>query len=155
MDVKRTALSQYQAIVNQVAKRFHGNTRLPTEGWIATVRKALGMSGVQLANRMGITRARIAQVEHAEAEGAITLKTMQGLAAAMGCEFVYAIIPQRKIEDVLAAQARKKAQALVQRASGHMALEDQALSERQNAKEVERIAQQLLRDMPSDLWRNP
>jgi predicted DNA-binding mobile mystery protein A len=150
--VKRTVLQQYQAIVDRAANRFGREWAVPPEGWIATVRKALGMSGVQLARRLGVTRARVSEAERAEASGGITLKTMRAAAEAMGCRFVYAIIPEDRIENVIAGQARRKAQALVTRASDHMALESQSLSETQNAQEVERIAQDLLRGRPADVW---
>lgn len=152
MDVKTIALKQYQAIVDRAAARHVGGIAVPPEGWIATVRRALGMSGAQLARRLGVTRARISKAERAEIQGGVTLRTMHAAAEAMGCRFVYAIVPDGQIEDVLAAQARRKAQALVRKASDHMALESQSLSEEQNAEEVERLARDLLRNMPSGLW---
>jgi predicted DNA-binding mobile mystery protein A len=152
MSVKETVIKQYQAVVNRAAAGFLPAASLPPEGWIVTVRKALGMSGAQLAKRLGVTRARISQAERAEAEGGVTLKTMHAMAEAMGCRFAYAIIPEGRIEDLIAAQAHKKAQALVGKASSHMALESQSLSEAQNAEEVERIARDLLRTMPANLW---
>lgn len=153
MSVKATAIRQYQAIVDRAAQRFGGHVgSRPPEGWIATARKALGMSGPQLAKRLGVTRARISQAERAELEGGVTLKTMYAAAEAMGCRFVYAVIPEGGTQDVIAAQARRKAQTLVGNASRQMALEDQSLTEAQNAEEVERVARDLLRAMPSDFW---
>jgi len=151
MTVKRIALQQYQSIADRAAIPFD-SVRTPREGWIATVRRALGMSGPQLARRLGVGRARISQAERAELTGGITLKTMQAMAEAMGCRFVYAIVPEGRIEDLIAAQARKKAASIVGRARVHMALERQALSERQDAAEIERLAEDLIRTMPRDLW---
>ncbi len=126
---------------------------MPGDGWIATIRKALGMSGAALARRLGVTRARVSQAERAEREGGITLKAMDEFAAAMGCRFVYAIVPEAgRVEDIVSAQARRKAEALVARASGHMALERQALPAKKNRAEVERLARELMEDMPPDFW---
>lgn len=126
---------------------------MPGEGWIATIRKALGMSGAELGRRLGVTRARVSQAERAEREGGVTLKSMEEFAQAMGCRFVYAIVPpDGRIEDVVAAQARRKAEALVARASGHMALERQALPAKKNRAEVARLARELMEDMPPDFW---
>ncbi len=126
---------------------------MPGDGWIATIRKALGMSGAALARRLGVTRARVSQAERAEREGGITLKAMDEFAAAMGCRFVYAIVPEAgRVEDIVSAQARRKAEALVARASGHMALERQALPAKKNRAEVERVARELMEDMPPDFW---
>jgi predicted DNA-binding mobile mystery protein A len=150
MNVKNIAQQQYQRLVDSAVSRPRLQT--PREGWLRTVRKALGMSGAQLARRMGVTRARIAQAEHAELSGGATLKSMQAAAEAMGCRFVYAIIPDNSIEDVIAAQARKKAKTLVGTASTHMALESQALPNDKIAQEIERLAGDLAREMPSDFW---
>jgi predicted DNA-binding mobile mystery protein A len=153
MNVKSVAAKQYRSIVDRAAASIPKQDGVPTEGWIATVRKALGMSGAQLARRLGVTRARISQVERAELSGGVTLKAIQAIAQTMGCRFVYAIVPaEGRVEDTIAAQARRKAEALVRKASTHMALERQALPEDKNRAEVERITNELIRTMPADFW---
>jgi len=153
MTVREAVAKQYQAIVHRATASIGRQSSLPSEGWIATVRKALNMSGAQLARRLGVTRARISQAERAELAGGVTLRTMQETAEAMGCRFVYAIVPvEGDIEDVITAQARRKAEALVRKASTHMALEGQSLPEETNKAEVARIARELVRTMPTDFW---
>lgn len=153
MSVKGTAARQYMAIVDRAATTVGQRLVLPAEGWIATARKALGMSAAQLARRMGVTRARISQVEHSEVSGGVTIRTMETIARTMGCRFVYAIVPSEgRIENVIAAQARLKATALVEKASTHMALENQSLTDKQNRAEIERLARELAATMPADLW---
>jgi predicted DNA-binding mobile mystery protein A len=151
MSVKRAARQQYQTIVDRAASQL-GAFRAPSEGWLRTARKALGMSGAQLARRMGVTRARIGSAEHAELSGGITLKSMQAAAEAMGCRFVYAIVPPHGVGELVAAQARKKALAVVDTASRHMALENQMLPDDKITQEVARLAADLAREMPSDFW---
>jgi predicted DNA-binding mobile mystery protein A len=151
MSVKQVVREQYQAIVDFASGR---NIDIPAEGWIRTVRKALGMSGAQLAKRMGVTRARIAQAEKAELDGGVTLKSMKATAEAMGCRFVYAFVPPDTIETVILAQARKKAQAIVDRAGKHMALEDQALSDSRTQREITRLMNELVDEMPADFWQD-
>src|SRR6266704_1524826 len=149
MTVKKTVQQQYRRIVDNAAG--YSALQKPAEGWLRTVRTALGMSGAQLAKRMGVTRARVAQAEHAELTGGVTLKSMQATAEAMGCRFVYAIIPASgRIEDIITAQARKKAMAIVGTASKHMALEDQKLPDDKIAQEVERLTREIAQEMPSD-----
>jgi predicted DNA-binding mobile mystery protein A len=152
MTIKSVVRQQYQKLVDAAAE--YSGMRTPPEGWLRTVRKALGMSGPQLAKRMGVTRARVKQAEQAELSGGATLRSMQAAAKAMGCRFVYAIVPEKRIQDVIAAQARRKAEALVGRASTHMALESQALPDHRNAAEIERLSRDLARDMPPDFWRD-
>ncbi|WP_127077263.1 mobile mystery protein A [Rhodomicrobium lacus] len=153
MSIKRAVREQYQAIVDRAAGQTIG-LRVPPEGWLRTMRKALGMSGAQLGRRMGLTRARIAAAEHAELSGAITLKSMQAAAEAMGCRFVYAVVPQTTVEEAVGAQARKKALAIVHAASGHMALESQTLPDDRIARQVTRLAEDLSRAMPPDFWED-
>src|ERR1700712_475671 len=111
MSVKAVVRQQYQRIVDAAVRTPVPKT--PPEGWLRTVRKSLGMSGAQLARKMGVTRARVAQAENAELDGGITLKSMQATAEAMGCHFVYAIVPPRSVHELITAQARKKAANLV------------------------------------------
>jgi predicted DNA-binding mobile mystery protein A len=152
MSVKAIVQQQYRTIVDAAAAAYAG-LKIPPEGWLRTVRNALGMSGAGLARKMGVTRARVTQAEHAELTGGVTLKSMQTMAEAMGCRFVYAIIPlSGRVEDIITAQARKKAIALVGTASTHMALEDQALPDDKIAQEVERLTREIAREMPPDFW---
>lgn len=151
MGVKQAVREQYQAIVDTAQG---SNIKTPPEGWIRTVRKALGMSGAQLARRMGVTRARTMQAERAELDGGISLKSMQAVAEAMGCRFVYAFVPPGTIENVIIAQARKKAQAIVGTAGKHMALEGQAVSDSRTQHEISRLMNELIHEMPPDFWED-
>jgi predicted DNA-binding mobile mystery protein A len=154
MSVKSTARRHYENIVDRAATQAIA-LRTPPEGWLRTARKALGMSGAQLARRMAVGRARIAQAESAETSGGVTLKSMQAMAEAMGCRFVYAIVPPKKIEDLIFARAREKAKTAVTAANTHMALEDQVPSKRQLAEEVTRLTRDIVHEMPADLWNDP
>ena len=151
MNVNNAVRRQYQAIVDRAA-RHAAALRTPPEGWLRTVRKALGMPGAQLAKKMGVTRSRVAQAESAELTGGISLKSMQAAAEAMGCRFVYTIVPPRTVDDIIIAQARKKATGIVETASKHMALEGQALPDSKIANEITRLARDIVHEMPSDFW---
>ena len=152
MSVKAIAQLQYRNLVDSAATTVAG-LKTPPEGWLRTVRNALGMSGAEVGKKMGVTRARVTQAEHAELTGGVTLKSMKATADAMGCRFVYAIIPSSgRIEDIITAQARKKAAAIVGTASQHMALENQKLPDDRIAEEVERLTREIAKEMPSDFW---
>lgn len=134
--------------------------RPPKLGWIKTARLALGMSGAALSARLGSTRTLAANLERSEQEGRISLRSMQDAAAAMNCRFVYAIVPAAPDRDdaaatmaaVLEAQAERVARRMVKAASVHMALEAQQLDAGDSEREVQRITQELLREMPRELW---
>ena len=156
MTIRRQTRQQYQAKVAAAQAALEATALLrPPEGWIATVRKALGMSGAQLARRRGRTRARISQAERAEVKGGVTLKSMHEMAAAMGCKFVYAIVPEGTLEEIIEAQARRKAKAIVDTASAHMALEAQSLPDARHRAEIDAQTADLVQRQPADLWDDP
>jgi len=151
MKLKKVVTQQYQTIVNNAAKQLLG-IPMPKEGWIRTVRKALNMSGTQLANKLGVTRSLISQTEQAEIIGAITIKNMQNMAATMGCRLVYAIVPENKIEEIMLKQAQKQAHDIVKIVNNQMALEDQLLSNDNIQFEIDRLTKELLENPPANFW---
>ena len=154
MSIENIVLKQYQEKVNQAVQQFGGPSLSVSEGWLRTVRKALGMSGPQLAKRLGVTKWQVSKTEKGEMAGSVTLRTMNKMAEALNCRFVYAVIPDKEIEQVIKDQAIKKARAQVREASTHMALEAQALNREKLNAEIERIASQIIDKMPSDLWKD-
>lgn len=151
MQVKNASKRQYARLVDRATDTFN-DVQPPPEGWLATMRKAIGMSGPQLAKRIGVTKAAIYQAERKELEGAISIKQLQKLAMSMDSKLVYAIVPNKPVNEIVLNQAQLKASAIVQQASTHMALEKQSLSTNHNQEEVSRIAQELAKEMPGDLW---
>lgn len=149
--VQDTAKRQAARFLDKAAEQLAG-LKPPRGGWIATMRKTLGMTAPALARRAGVTKSAIYQAERQEREGGVTIKHMEKLAAALGGRFVYAIVPEGSVDDIRRAQARAQAEALIKRASAHMALEKQALSTSQLSDEIERLAEDLMRDPPSDFW---
>ncbi|MDR9390018.1 MAG: mobile mystery protein A [Wenzhouxiangella sp.] len=151
MNVKDTARKQYVRIADRAAQQLQ-SIQKPSEGWLSVIRKALRMSGAEVAVRMGVSRNAIYQAERNEREGAITINQMQKLANAMGGRFVYAIVPEGGVDEVIQAQARRKAESRIRRAGAHMALEKQSLSSVQTKQRIEALADELVRDMPPDFW---
>ena len=74
--MKQIVIRQYQEIVDNAAKRI-ADLSVPPEGWLRTVRSALGMSGAQLARLLDVSRSQVAQAEKNELAGVITLKRLQ------------------------------------------------------------------------------
>lgn len=66
------------------------------QSWIRSVRLQRNLQGKQLADKMGVSPARISVLEKDEQRGAVTLKMMQKAAAALDCEFVYALVPKSR-----------------------------------------------------------
>ena len=133
-------------ILDRNAERF-ADLCPPEKGWIATMRLALGMSAEHVARRKGVSRNAVYQAERSEKDGAVSLKQMENLAAAMGGRFVYAIVPDAPIEQLKYQQALRKAKALLLEEPGHGAW---PVDEQQDW--VDDRAAQLLHDMPQDFW---
>lgn len=124
----------------------------PAKGWIAAIRKALGMSARQLAARLGIRQQAIARIEQAEKEGAVTLKTLRRVAESMDCVLVYGFVPKTSLEETLRQRAREHAVAHLSRAAHSMALEDQSLSSAENREVLEDMVNEIIRRPPARLW---
>lgn len=159
MSIDKIVAKQYRDKVNKAVSQFGSltmlpNNGLPKEGWLRTVRSALGISGTQLAKKLGVTKARVSKAEQDEPHGSVTLKTMQTMAEAMDCKFVYAIVPKQNVEKVIKDRAIEKARVQVKTASTHMALEAQSLNKDQLEFEIDRIAAQIMGKMPSDFWND-
>lgn len=97
----------------------------PVIGWVRAIRDALGMSGADLARRMGVTQPTIRQLEQSEQAGTIQLGTLRRAAAAMDCTFVYALVPNGNLEDVVRARAREVAEREIAATDQSMRLEGQ------------------------------
>ena len=52
----------------------------PRSGWLHEIRNALGMSGVQLAARLGVRQSTVAKLERTEQEETISLKSLRAAA---------------------------------------------------------------------------
>jgi predicted DNA-binding mobile mystery protein A len=118
-------------------------------GWISYMREAMCMTQSILARAAGLNQTTVYQIEKRESAGKVTIQTMRKIAAAMDCEFVYAIIPKEDLDEFLKKKARAKAARLVREADVHMALEDQRVTE-DIEERIERVAEDLL--VKGDIW---
>lgn len=124
----------------------------PPKGWIRAIRDALGMSGRQLANRVGVTKQRTALIEKQELTGTATLKTLRRIAESLDCVLVYGFVPRNSLEETIRNRALRIARTRLARASQTMSLEDQALSKQENRKILSDMVDKLVDELPSNLW---
>lgn len=99
-------------------------TEMP-DGWIRTVRTALGMSASQLAKRLGVTQQAVANTERNERNGTVSLCTLAKVAEALDCELVVELRPKTSLEETVRRQATNKAIAERNRVVHTMRLEAQ------------------------------
>lgn len=125
----------------------------PRNGWLRAIRQALGMTTRQLAKSVGVTQAAVVDAERSEAKGDITLATLRRYATAMDCELVYALVPNRPLQESLEARAEQVARDQVLRVRHSMALEDQQTSNQHLEGEVAELRRKLLAGKRSRLWQ--
>lgn len=116
----------------------------PHRGWVRAIRDALGMSGPELASRMGVSQSTVVDIEQSEMHGTVKIDTLRRAADALGCEVVYFLVPRTTLEDAVQAQARRKAGRHLGRVAHHSRLEDQELSDEASASQLDRFAEGLI-----------
>ena len=132
--------------------RALGRGLVPREGWIREIRRALGMSGRQLAARLSIDPSGVPLLEARERRGAVTLETLRKCADALDCDVVYAFVPRRSLQRQLDQQIDRYAAAVVSRVAETMALENQATSAAFLREQVAETRRELEQNVPRDLW---
>lgn len=131
---KNHRLDQYRSFFTQsVDLKGLG---LPEEGWIRTLRKALGMSGPQLAAKLKLSKSQVSQMERMELEDRITLKQLRRVAESLNCDLIYGLMPRQSLEEMVHEQAKIKA--------AHIGEKD--------GLKVEKEIQRLQKKMPRNLW---
>jgi predicted DNA-binding mobile mystery protein A len=81
----------------------------PPEGWVRTIRQALGMSSYEMALRTGMSPTRMREFEKGEVDGSIRLSVLGRLARALNCTLFYVLVPDEPLELTVWRQARRKA----------------------------------------------
>jgi len=143
--------------VNQLDQVFSGIKQLgkvsrPGQGWIQAIRKTLGMSAKQLGNRAGMSQSGVAQIEKSEADGKATLSTMNKMAAALDCTFVYALVPKTTLRDTIERQALNIAVKRVRSAAHSMTLESQTVTGKETDLQIKMMTDEILATLPRHMW---
>lgn len=126
---------------------------IPGTGWIKSTRTAIGMSLVQLGNRLGITKQSVQEIENREQQGTLSLKTLQAVAKAMDMKLVYGFVPtDGSLEALIDRKATEAATKIVMRTSASMKLEGQENNEQRIQKAIAERADELKRDLSKVLW---
>lgn len=121
----------------------------PVRGWIKAIREALGMSTAQLAKRAGIRQPSVVAIEQSEAKGSIELATLRKMAEALDCTLVYALVPNRPLEETIRERARAYARRRIEPIEHSMMLEDQKVTRKDNEARIEEIIRETI---PRKFW---
>ena len=129
------------------------NAQTPRSGWVRAIREALGMSAQQLGTRVRVKRQTIENLERSEANGKITLDSLNRIAKALDCRLVYALVPDKPLEQMQRERAREIADSVVKPVSHSMRLEAQSIGKREVQRQRDELAQKLLQGNPKKLWQ--
>lgn len=123
------------------------------DGWIKTIRTALGMSLRQLAARVGLSKTAVHSIETNEPRGTVQLDSLRTLADGLDCELVYALVPRAtSLQETLERQAERIAERLVHRVSDSMELEAQGIDAAERARQIQELKADILRERGRDFW---
>ncbi len=153
--MKNRRLVRQQLDVTLEKLRPLSGIAIPPKGWIRAIRDALGMSGRQLADRLGVSRQRAALIERDEVAAAVTLKTMRRVAESLDCVFVYGLVPRSSLEETVRGRARQIAEEKLARVSQTMRLEGQGLSAEEDERALSNMIEELIDTMPPTFWDKP
>jgi len=127
----------------------------PEKGWIKAVREALGMTTAQLGKRLEVSQQRAAMIEKAEADGSITLKSLEQAAQSLGCRVVYVLYPEEPLHTTMRARAEAIADKQLRSVEQTMRLEDQSVTDSELRNDTRaRLVEELLK-RPARLWDTP
>jgi predicted DNA-binding mobile mystery protein A len=129
--------------------------RAPRRGWVKAVRSALAMTQSQLASRLQVSQPTVDGFERAEESGAVTLRTLRRVAAALDCEVVYALVPRRPLREMVAERALEVAEEMVRRTDRSMRLEAQGVAAAERRRQVRDLARELVARPPRGFWTMP
>lgn len=133
--------------------KFVAHIFFPAKGWIRLIRKTIGMSQLQLSERLSITNQSVHEIEKREEEGSITLKTLSDSADAMDMKLVYGLVPKDgSLESLINRKAAELAEKIVMRASQTMKLEDQEVSDAKIKRAIHERTESLKKELPKILW---
>ena len=124
----------------------------PAFGWIKAIRTGLGMSGRQLANRIGVTKQSISRIEQDEVAGAITLKTLRKVAEGLDCVLVYGFVPRTSLGNIVKERSEEVARDRLHRVNQTMTLERQEIKSESIEKIIEEDIKKMVEKTPRNLW---
>lgn len=126
---------------------------MPPNGWVKSIRAALGMSMQQLGNKLHVSKQAVMDIEKREVDGSITIKSLHQIARAMDMQLVYGFVPNDgSLDALIEKRATALATQIVMRTANNMRLEDQANSEERLKSAIKERAKAIKSEMPKILW---
>jgi predicted DNA-binding mobile mystery protein A len=117
------------------------------QGWLRTVRHAVGIPVAEVARRMGVGESEVYRMEYAEGRGVIELQTLRRAAEALGCDLVCGLSPREETlaaiaADTEVAREQKRTEARERRLEKGRERRREAARQRWNAQESARLEEE-------------
>ena len=126
---------------------------VPPTGWIKAIRTAIGMSMLQLGNKLSISKQGILDMEKREKDGSITIRSLKEIGRVLDMQLVYGFVPiDGSLDALIEKRATEIATKIVMRTSNTMKLEDQGNSNQRIEKAIKERAEEIKKEMPKILW---
>jgi predicted DNA-binding mobile mystery protein A len=109
---------------------------VPPQGWLKTMREALGMTTTQLAKRLAVAQPRVTKMESNESN--LKISTFKKIAGALNCDFFYFLAPKDEggVKNILQRQARQKAEKIIAKVQHNMSMENQQTDTEELVKDL-------------------
>jgi predicted DNA-binding mobile mystery protein A len=117
---------------------------------IKSIRKVLGISQKQLAERSNTTQAVIARIESGMHDPNVS--TLTKIANALNSELKILIIPKTTIQNIVINQAEKKAAEIINFAVKNSSLEEQTPSNKTIKNQKQELIKELIEKKRKSLW---
>ncbi len=124
----------------------------PSKGWIRTIRHALGMSGRQLAERLGLSKQSVARMEQDELTGALSLKTLRRVAEGLDCELIYGIVPRTSLDNVVYGRARTIVAGRLDHTNETIEVDGEVVDPAGHEEVIWGMVDDLVGRMPANFW---
>jgi len=121
-------------------------------GWNKKVREAQGINTRKLGNRCKVSSERIIKIEKDELEKKLTLATIEKMAKAMNCQFIYGFVTNDGLIQTIESVAEAKAKSQLTRVSHSMKLENQQVSNQAQKEQIEILKEELLKGNIKKVW---
>lgn len=127
--------------------------KMPSGGWINSIRNTLNMTLEQFGSKMGITRQGARRIENSEAAGAISIKLLKEAGKALDMKLVYGFVPVHgSLEALIDQKAMELARRIVMRTNQTMMLEDQSTGKDHIDRAILELAVEIKLNMNRSLW---
>jgi transcriptional regulator with XRE-family HTH domain len=93
MREKERKMARKKLDVEMRPYRRAGKDKHPTNDLLRAVRQTLHVPVAEIAEKMGVCKSVVLDLEAREPKNTVTLRSMSRMAQAMGCKMVYGIVP--------------------------------------------------------------